>query len=167
MKTTICDITEKCPGRVIVVSDVHGHGHYLKGLLEQLQFSAQDALVIVGDLIEKGGNSLETVRYVMRLKEKNPKVWLSAGNVDCARIGNFMDRSEGSGRRFLEELRWTKEVWRCGLFLEMLAELGIELSEVNEENVAAVKGYFGRGYQIVGIKPFVGRVFENVGILEY
>lgn len=147
MKTTICDITEKCPGRVIAVSDVHGCGHYLRGLLEQLHFSQEDALVIVGDLIEKGGNSLETVRYVMRLQKENPHVYMSMGNVDCARIGTFMDQSEGNGQRFIEELRRTKRTWKCGLFLEMLEELGVELSEINEENVAALKERIAAEYR--------------------
>lgn len=147
MKTTICDITGKCPGRLIAVSDIHGHGHYLKGLLEQLCFSEQDALVIVGDLIEKGGNSLETIRYVMRLKESNPHVFLTAGNVDCSRMGNFFDKSEGNGRRFLEELRWTERVWGCGLFPEILAELGIKTEELDESSVAAVKEAISEKYR--------------------
>lgn len=147
MKITILDITNQCPGRVIAVSDVHGHGHYLKGLLEQLRFSGEDTLVIVGDLIEKGGNSLETVRYVMQLQKENPHVYMTMGNVDCARIGNFLDQSEGNGQRFIEQLRWTKKVWKCGLFLEILAELGVELSAINEENVASLKARIAAEYR--------------------
>ncbi|MDE7325673.1 MAG: metallophosphoesterase [Lachnospiraceae bacterium] len=139
MKTTIYDITEKCRGRIIAVSDVHGHGHYLKGLLEKISFSKEDTLVILGDLIEKGGDSLATVRYCMELQRQNFQIYISAGNVDIARIGTFLDRSRGHGKRFLDELRWTKDVWKCGFFLEVLAELGIELSKVNEENVNQLK----------------------------
>lgn len=147
MKTTILDITNQCPGRVIAVSDIHGHGHYLRGLLEQLDFSREDALVIVGDLIEKGGNSLEAVRYVLQLQKENPHVYMTMGNVDCARIGNFLDQSEGNRQRFIEELRWTKNTWKCGLFLEMLEELGIALSEINEGNVAAIKERIAEEYR--------------------
>ena len=139
MKTAIYDITEKCHGRIIVVSDVHGHGHYLKGLLKKISFTEEDALVIVGDLIEKGGDSLATVRYCMELQRQNFHIYLSAGNVDVVRIRTFLDRSEGHEKRFLDELRWTREVWKCGFFLEILAELGIELSAVNEENVGQIK----------------------------
>ncbi len=139
MKTTIYDITQECRGRIIAVSDVHGHGHYLKGLLKEVSFGKEDALVIVGDLIEKGGNSLDTVRYCMELRQKNHHIYLSAGNVDLARLGTFLDRSKGHGKRFLGELYWTKDVWGCGLFLEILDEMGIALSQVNEENVAQLK----------------------------
>ena len=40
-------------GRVIALSDVHGHARYLRGVLEKLRPAADDALVIVGDLLEK------------------------------------------------------------------------------------------------------------------
>lgn len=146
MKTTIYDITEKCHGRIIVVSDVHGHGHYLRGLLEKISFTIEDVLVIAGDLIEKGGDSLATVRYCMELQKQNFHIYLSAGNVDIARIGTFLDCSEGCGKRFLDELHWTKEVWKCGFFLEILAEMGIELSTVNEENVGQIKAKIAASY---------------------
>lgn len=147
MKTTILDITDKCPGRVIAVSDVHGRGDYLKGLLKSLHFSGRDTLVIVGDLIEKGGNSLETVRYVMRLKQENPNVYMTMGNVEGSRIGSFFDRSEGNGQRFLDELHWTGKAWGCGLFLEILEELGVEISGINGENVAALKERIAAEYR--------------------
>ena len=147
MKTIIRDITEQCHGRMIVVSDVHGYGHYLKGLLEKVQYTQDDTLIIVGDLIEKGGNSLETVRYVMQLKKENPKVHVLAGNVDADRIGSFLDQSEGHEERFLEALRWTKKVWKRGLFLDMLAELGITVEEVTENNVAEVKEKIRTAYR--------------------
>lgn len=139
MKTTIYDITRECRGRVIAVSDVHGHGHYLKGLLENIDFRKDDALVIVGDLIEKGGNSLAAVRYCMGLLEEGYHIYMSAGNVDLARTGTFFDRSEGHEERFLGELYWTRDVWKCGLFLEILAEMGVELSGLKKEDVAGLK----------------------------
>ena len=55
--------------RVIVVSDVHGNAHLLERLLDELAFSKEDVLFLLGDLIEKGKNSLETVRLAMRLCE--------------------------------------------------------------------------------------------------
>ena len=45
-------------GRVIALSDVHGHADYLRGVLEKIRLTADDALVIVGDLLEKGPKNL-------------------------------------------------------------------------------------------------------------
>ena len=51
------------PGRrVVAVSDVHGNLPFLKGLLEQVRLTPADVLVIVGDLLEKGRDSLATLR---------------------------------------------------------------------------------------------------------
>ena len=56
------------PGRrILAVSDIHGNLPYLKGLLEKASFSENDVLVIVGDLLEKGPYSLDTLRFVMEL----------------------------------------------------------------------------------------------------
>ena len=51
--------------RVIALSDIHGDFDGFHGLLQALRFSPEDALVIVGDIVEKGPNSLKLLRYVM------------------------------------------------------------------------------------------------------
>ena len=40
--------------RVIAVSDIHESGGLLKTLLANVEFSKEDALVLVGDYIERG-----------------------------------------------------------------------------------------------------------------
>ena len=50
------------PGRrIIAVSDVHGNLPYLKGLLKKIRFDADDILIIDGDFLEKGPDSLGTL----------------------------------------------------------------------------------------------------------
>ena len=39
--------------RILAVSDIHGELDYFKGLLEKIGFGAGDALIIVGDMLEK------------------------------------------------------------------------------------------------------------------
>ena len=67
--------------RILAVSDVHGNLPYLQGLLEKLHFSPEDVLVLVGDLLEKGPQSLDTLRYVTRLA-KTHTVYAVSGNCD-------------------------------------------------------------------------------------
>ena len=67
--------------RIIVVSDIHGMDHYLEGVLQKVDYTTEDVLVIVGDVIEKGDESLKTVRRILELKEKNPHVYVTLGNV--------------------------------------------------------------------------------------
>ena len=70
------------PGRrVIAVSDIHGNLPFFRGLLEKVRFSPDDVLVIVGDLLEKGTDSLATLRYVLEL-QKTHTVYALCGNCD-------------------------------------------------------------------------------------
>ena len=70
------------PGRrVVAVSDIHGNLPFLKGLLDAVRFSPADVLILVGDLLEKGRDSLATLRYVMELGRTNT-VYPLCGNYD-------------------------------------------------------------------------------------
>ena len=70
------------PGRrVVAVSDIHGNLPFLKDLLEQVELTADDVLILVGDLLEKGRESLATLRYVMELRERYT-VYSLCGNCD-------------------------------------------------------------------------------------
>ena len=70
------------PGRrVVAISDIHGNLPFLKGLLERVALTPDDVLILVGDLLEKGRDSLATLRYVMELQEKYT-VYPLCGNCD-------------------------------------------------------------------------------------
>ena len=147
MDTKIERLNVERKGRIIAVSDIHGNVKYLDGLLKKIAFSQEDTLIIVGDMIEKGPESLKTVRYVLNLKERNPNVYATMGNVDVDRIGKFFDDSQEGNVDFLNALRWTRDVWERGIFLDMLEELGICLDEVSEENIADVKARIRNEYK--------------------
>ena len=57
--------------RTLVLSDIHGNLSFLKGLLDKVGFGANDELFILGDILEKSEFSLETLRFVMKMKKKS------------------------------------------------------------------------------------------------
>lgn len=67
--------------RIIAISDIHGNLKLFQMLLEKINYSSEDILVLVGDLIEKGTMSLKTLRYIMELSKKNI-VHIVSGNCD-------------------------------------------------------------------------------------
>ena len=147
MKTKI----EKIPptpigGRLIAVSDIHGYVNYLKGLLEKLRFSPSDILVIIGDIIEKGPESLSAVRFILDLIDRGFQVFASMGNVEESRLRNFLDNDPEADKRFLNLLRFDREVWGHGLFLDMTDELGISIDGVSEQSVPALKNCLLQNY---------------------
>lgn len=67
--------------RVLAVSDIHGHLDNLKSLLSAARFSPDDILILLGDLVEKGPKSMDTVRYVLDQMESHT-IYAVSGNCD-------------------------------------------------------------------------------------
>ena len=124
------------PGkRMLVTSDIHGHPGLLRRLLDAAGFSDDDLLVIVGDIVEKGPDSLGALREVMRLTGKGNTVALM-GNVDLARADGIRRLDGDSAGRFYEYLEEIRS-WSHGIWDEMTSELGVFCS--SPEEVLAVK----------------------------
>ena len=52
-------------GRLIATSDIHGSLKLFNELLELIRLTDEDALVIVGDMCERGEDSLGVIRRAM------------------------------------------------------------------------------------------------------
>lgn len=109
MHVTVKHINLPADRRVFAVSDVHGNLDYLKGLLEKISFSTQDILILLGDLIEKGPQSIETLQYVIQLC-KTHSVHVLRGNCDRLLFDDsipdewlFRFRNSWSGRTVTNE----------------------------------------------------------------
>lgn len=132
--------------RIIAVSDVHGTVDYLEGVLKKVDYTPRDILVIVGDLIEKGPESLKTVRFVQKLMEESAQVYLTQGNVDYDRVGQFWEEGKQADYDFDGMLHWSQKVWGGSLFQDMMEEQGFTLDEINGENIGAVKALLKEKY---------------------
>ena len=106
--------------RVIAISDIHGNLPFLKGVLAKAGFSPDDVLVLVGDLFEKGQESLGVLRYILELMESHT-VYPLSGNCD------YIDRVFLEGRPGIDEELWPVfRFWEGrSLILQLGAELGI------------------------------------------
>lgn len=105
--------------RIICVSDIHGNCAAFEGLLEKCGYSAEnDWLFILGDIVEKGNESLAALQYVKKLCE-NPQVICIKGNNDtmCPRMA-FNDDKE----KFFSRLKNRP----INTYIEMGRALGID-----------------------------------------
>lgn len=109
--------------RILVTSDIHGHLSHLRGVLGAASFGSDDLLIIVGDIIEKGPESLKALRYVMKLCEGGNVIAL-AGNVDMWRLQMIEDISEASAGDFYAYLLSQRKWKGTSIFDEMAAECG-------------------------------------------
>lgn len=67
--------------RIVAVSDIHGNLPFFLGLMDQIKLSPSDILILVGDILEKGQNSLDLLRHIMALS-KTHTVYPLCGNCD-------------------------------------------------------------------------------------
>ncbi len=84
--------------RVAAVSDIHGNLPFFRALMEKINLSPDDILVLVGDLLEKGRDSLALLRYVMEL-ERTHTVYSLCGNCDGL-VLRFFETGALDGRFF-------------------------------------------------------------------
>lgn len=124
MKAIVKRILVKKDKRVIAISDIHGNLNAFKRLLEKICFSEKDVLILVGDLIEKGEMSLETLRYIIELS-KIREVYVVSGNCDTV----WEDiKSEVDDENLLRYMMFRKN----SILNEMCQELSIEVNEKSD-----------------------------------
>ena len=114
------------PGRrVLVISDIHANLPYFHGLLQKVGFCDDDLLILDGDFLEKGAESLKTLREVMALCEKGNTIAIM-GNCDgWAAIFHGNSRGTDALTRYMQKRR-------RGLLWDMALELGLEPPEIGD-----------------------------------
>ena len=122
-------------GRIIAISDIHGNLPYLRGLLDKLALTEEDTLVFCGDMVEKGPQSLATLRYIMDLAKKR-RVLAVQGNCDCwqEEIYRPQHYTDGYLRRYFAS---NGMGWGPGLLAQMCEEIGFPLSP--EPDIVAMR----------------------------
>lgn len=119
------DLTPEEGRRILVISDIHGNLPYLKGVLQQVGFCPNDILIIDGDYMEKGPDSLGTLRYLMDLVEQG-NTYVINGNCDDWQRFFFNDpHAEQSIIKYLQHFHY-------GIIYEMLRDYGIDPESVTE-----------------------------------
>ena len=140
--------------RIIAISDIHGNLAYLRALVDKLALRPDDQLVILGDLVEKGPESLATLRYVMGLRERC-RVYPVLGNCDFWHL--WVDGSDPAGdESTLRHLLHQKATARSGLILDMCGEIWANLRPDTDLFVlkTALRLHFARELDFLRSMPY-------------
>lgn len=83
-KTKVRHLNIPLDKRIIFVSDIHGDLDTFKKGLEDLNYTDDDYLFLIGDIFEKGdlGYCLKTLEYVIDMTKKYKNFYPMAGNCD-------------------------------------------------------------------------------------
>lgn len=112
--------------RIIAVSDIHGHADVFDALMKKIRFSEDDLLVIIGDMIECGPDSLGALRRAMELVRRGSAIAL-CGNWEHFFYEWFMD--DGANEALKARcLQLMAEDGSC-LVSQMCRELGVDFGE--------------------------------------
>lgn len=113
--------------RIAAVSDIHGNLSWFRGLLDKLRLGKGDALILLGDMIEKGPESLRTLRFIMELCEKG-NVFPLMGNCDGWHA--MFDTDDPAFHAGVRDYMLHPKPGRApGLLAEMCAGAGLSLAE--------------------------------------
>lgn len=112
--------------RILVLSDIHGNLEFLKGALEAAAFTPDDILFVVGDILEKGRHSLETLRYLMELCRTHT-VYPLRGNCDQITLDFTSQPRQGWNNEMIWRVMHTGW-WKNGFFWQLAAGAGVALS---------------------------------------
>ncbi len=129
------------PGRrILVISDIHGNLPYFEGLLAQLGFSGRDELILDGDILEKGTQSLTLLRRVMALCETGA-AHAVCGN--CDSWDGIFDPARGADAdaHYLHYMQYK----RSGLLWDMCGELGLDPATIGD--FTPVKALLGEAFE--------------------
>ncbi|MGN1344295.1 MAG: metallophosphoesterase [Traorella sp.] len=124
--------------RILVMSDLHGDDEGFQQALQELAFCSSDALVIVGDILEKGPQSLKLLQEIMNYS-KQGNVYIVAGNNDV--IFEEWKNDEIS----LEDVKWYMHSRENSILIEMANHLHLNYETL--EDIQLLKETIFKEYQ--------------------
>ncbi len=139
------------PGRrILVIADIHANIPYFHGVLKEARFTDNDVLIIDGDFLEKGADSINTLRIIMELCKRG-NCHVVCGNCDDWAGIYDPDRSEDADDHLMQYVLWKK----CGIIWDMLNLCGIDPFEI--ESFSTIKGIlkenFGPEFEFLANLP--------------
>ncbi|WP_297213083.1 metallophosphoesterase [uncultured Flavonifractor sp.] len=108
--------------RVLAISDIHGSLPFFQGVLAAAHYTPEDVLVLVGDLVEKGPDSLGLLRAVMELAGRN-RVYCLRGNCDNL-VWEFAQGEGDPQAPFFQN--YLKVWWERSLLIQMGRAAGLD-----------------------------------------
>lgn len=150
--------------RILVTSDIHGNLPYLRGLMKKAGFGEGDLLIVDGDFLEKGQESLETLHLLMKLSMEG-RTWVICGNCDC--LHQLFEMPPEEAETAVEGVLRRR---KSGLLQEMCLQTGIDPTEPGDpaELLAVLKETYAREWEFLAGLPHAIEterfVFTHAGI---
>ncbi|MDF2700168.1 MAG: metallophosphoesterase [Haloplasmataceae bacterium] len=110
--------------RILCISDIHGNLTVFQKLLEKVNYNKNDILILLGDMIEKGNQSLKCVQYIMQLQLEN-EVYVICGNCETLWEEIVDDSKTNELYRYMN-FRKDSIIW------EMVREISVDIFTIED-----------------------------------
>jgi serine/threonine protein phosphatase 1 len=124
-------------GRLLAIGDIHGCDVALEVLLEELEPTSEDTIVVLGDVIDRGPNSRRCMEQLLELQKRSQLINILGNHEEM-----FLDALSGG--------RW-EMTWLQNGGLEMLDSYGGELEKIPAGHLDFIRtwrDYFEDDYDI-------------------
>ena len=145
--------------RILVTSDIHGQLSYFKNVLDRAVFTDSDILFIVGDILEKGPDSLGTLRYVMDIYRRGNVVPL-IGNVDAWCIKTIFELNKENAQDLFDYICSKRKWYSSNFYEELASECGYRI-ESPEDILASKEAVLSRFEQELRFLMQLSTVIET------
>lgn len=85
----------------LLIGDIHGCYNEFMGVLEKAQYSDTDTLWLTGDLVARGPNSLDVLRFV---KQHTDKIRLTLGNHDIHLLAVYAGMAKNHSKDKIDQI---------------------------------------------------------------
>ncbi|GAA0371439.1 metallophosphoesterase [Bacillus horti] len=157
--------------RRLVISDIHGHGESLLELLTTAQYSPeQDQLVLLGDYIHKGPDSLGTLEIVYSLKQQG--AWVIRGNHEQDVLDHKRNQLAAPLTERMRQFLLQMPLWKADdqyIYAHAGVRAGVELQNQSITDLTTIRDEFFhsnfpiRGKQIVFGHTLTSRIGAKFG----
>ena len=134
---------------VYCLSDIHGEFERFRRMLELIQFSGDDTLYVLGDVVDRGPDGVKALEYIMG----QPNIQMLMGNHEWMCLAVLGPNSQAKAKNLWElngggptyiELVENRNREERGSVLSFLEGLPVSLDiEVNDRKFHLVHGYPG------------------------
>ncbi|MCM1988628.1 metallophosphoesterase family protein [Oceanirhabdus seepicola] len=170
-----------------VVSDIHGRLDRLEKLVKLISLKEEDTLYVLGDMVDRGEESIEVIKYVMdkknikaimgnhdrmmlfALKNKNEdelRRWNRNGNnTTIEGFNKLSEKEQNELLNFLDSLEYYKIIDEKYL----LVHAGIDMVKLKEDmNIKSFKeAMYSQEHQLVWVREefFMNKGFDNYMVI--
>lgn len=123
--------------RCIVVSDIHSHLDRFKTLLKKVNYSYDDYLIILGDFVEKGNQTLEMITFLKELQEKSERVYVILGNCEYA-IEELVNNPKYADNL----INYIRKIGKGGMIQQAIKQLEIDIKTEIPATIQTKVKYF-------------------------